>query len=144
MRVSKATFFSFFHVFCLFCLPFTKTSLSLSCNRGKIFCRITLSCLILYQNHFKDNEDATHEVVFVGTPEAMGVAYDSPSDAGWKLFQSELSKYCKDVNSGSGTRLSSFGDESNTNYLVQDVIFQKITDSKLFKEKFDLMCKYSF
>ena len=91
----------------------------------------------LYQNHFKDNEDATHEVVFVGTPEAMGVAYDSPSDAGWKLFQSELSKYCKDVNSGSGTRLSSFGDESNTNYLVQDIIFQKITDSKLFKEKFD-------
>ena len=91
----------------------------------------------LYQNHFKDNEDATHEVVFYGSPEAMGVAYDSPSGASWTIFQSELAKYCKDVNSGTGTRLSSFGDESNTNYLVQDVIFQKITDSKLFKENFD-------
>ena len=91
----------------------------------------------LFQNHFKSNDDATHEVVFVGTPEAMGVAYDSPSDASWKLFQSELSKFCIDKEAASGTRLSSFGDESNTNYLVQDVIFQKITDSKLFKEKFD-------
>ena len=91
----------------------------------------------LFQNHFKSNDDATHEVVFVGTPEAMGVAYDSPSDASWKLFQSELSKFCIDKEAGSGNRLSSFGDESNKNYLVQDVIFQKITDSKLFKEKFD-------
>jgi len=91
----------------------------------------------LYQNHFKSNDDATHEVIFVGTPEAMGVAYDSPSDASWKLFQSELSKFCIDGESGSGTRLSSFGDETNTNYLVQDVISQKITDITLFKEKFD-------
>ena len=91
----------------------------------------------LFQNHFKSNDDATHEVVFVGTPEAMGVAYDSQSDASWKLFQSELSKFCIDGESGSGSRLSSFGDESNTNYLVFDVIYQKITDISLFKEKFD-------
>ncbi len=91
----------------------------------------------LFQNHFKGIDDATHEVVFAGTSDAMGEAYDSPSSASWNLFQSELSKYCKDANSTSGTRLSSFGDTSKANFAIQDIILQNIKDINLFKEKFD-------
>ena len=91
----------------------------------------------LFQNHFKANNDATHQVVFSGTPDVLGAAYDSPSSTAWELFQSELSKYCKDANSTSGTRLSSFGDTSKANFAIQDIILQNIKDINLFKEKFD-------
>jgi hypothetical protein len=33
----------------------------------------------LYENHFKGTDVATHEVIFTGTPEAMGAGYDSKS-----------------------------------------------------------------
>ena len=91
----------------------------------------------LYQNHFKGNDDATHEVVFSGSTDVLGAAYDSPSSTAWELFQSELSKYCKDVNSATGTTLSFFGDTSKSYFIVHDVIFQNIKDIDLFKEKFD-------
>ena len=91
----------------------------------------------LFQNHFKANNDATHQVVFSGTPDVLGAAYDSPSPTAWELFQSELSKYCKDANSTAGTRLSFFGDTSKSNFMVQDLIFSNIKDIDQFKEKFD-------
>ena len=79
----------------------------------------------LFQNHFKANNDV------------LGAAYESPSPTAWELFQSELSKYCKDANSTAGTRLSYFGDTSKSNFMVQDLIFQNIKDIDQFKEKFD-------
>ena len=91
----------------------------------------------LYENHFRAKDVATHELVVTGTPEAMGAGYDSkPSDA-WSLFQSELSKYCKNVRSAEGKRFSSFGDTSSVIYPIQDVYFANIKDQALYKEKFD-------
>ena len=91
----------------------------------------------LYENHFRAKDVATHELVVTGTPEAMGAGYDSkPSDA-WSLFQSELSKYCKNVRSAEGKRFSSFGDTSSVIYPIQDVYFINVKDQELFKSRFD-------
>ena len=91
----------------------------------------------LYENHFKGKDVATHAVVFSGTAEAMGAAYDGKSSAAWNLFQSELSKYCKGVSAAEGKRFSSFGDTSSVIYPIQDVYFANIKDQALYKEKFD-------
>ena len=91
----------------------------------------------LYENHFRGKDVATHELVVTGTPEAMGAAYDGNSSDAWSLFQSELSKYCKNVRSAEGKRFSSFGDTSSMIYPIQDVYFANIKDQALYKEKFD-------
>jgi hypothetical protein len=91
----------------------------------------------LYENHFRGRDVATHEVVFSGTAEVMGAAYDSKSSTAWSLFQSELSKYCKPFRAAEGRRFTNFGDTSSAIYPVQDVLFINITDQELFKSNFD-------
>ena len=91
----------------------------------------------LYQNHFKGNDDATHEVVFSGTTDVLGAAYDSPSSTAWELFQSELSKYCKGVRAAEGKRGSNFGDTSSAIYPVQDAYFINVKDPEQYKAKFE-------
>ena len=91
----------------------------------------------LYENHFRANDVATHEVVFSGTAEVMGAAYDSKGSDAWALFQTELSKYCKGVRSAEGRRGSNFGDTSSAIYPVQDVYYINVKDQELFKSRFD-------
>jgi len=91
----------------------------------------------LYENHFKGKDIATHEVIFTGTPEAMGAAYDSKSSEAWSLFQSELSKYCKPVRAAEGKRGSNFGDTSSAIYPVQDAYFINVKDPEQYKAKFE-------
>ena len=91
----------------------------------------------LYENHFRGKDVATHELVVTGTPEAMGAGYDSKASDAWSLFQSELSKYCKNVRSAEGKRFSSFGDTSSVIYPIQDVYFINVKDQELFKSRFD-------
>ncbi len=91
----------------------------------------------LYENHFKGEQVATHELVFTGPAEIMGAGYDSKSSDSWLLFQSELSKYCKTVNAAMGKRISGFGDTSSAIYPVQDVLFAIIKDEDQYKAKFD-------
>ena len=91
----------------------------------------------LYENHFKGEQVATHELVFSGPAELMGAGYDSKSSDAWLLFQSELSKYCKGVSAATGKRISGFGDTSSAIYPVQDVLFVIIKDEDQYKAKFD-------
>jgi len=91
----------------------------------------------LYENHFKGEQVATHELVFSGPAELMGAGYDSKSSDAWLLFQSELSKYCKGVSAAIGKRISGFGDTSSTIYSVQDVLFLIIKDEGQYKAQFD-------
>jgi len=91
----------------------------------------------LYENHFKAKDVATHEVVFTGTPEAMGAGYDGKGSESWSLFQSELSKYCKPVRSAEGKRISSFGDTSSVVYSIQNVYFLNVKEPAQYKEKFE-------
>ena len=91
----------------------------------------------LYENHFMAKGIATHEVIFTGTPEAMGAGYDSKGTDAWALFQSELSKYCKGVRAAEGKRMSSFGDTSSVIYPIQDVYFANVKDPEQYKAKFD-------
>ena len=91
----------------------------------------------LYENHFKAKDVATHEVVFTGTPEAMGAGYDGKGSEAWSLFQSELSKYCKPVRSAEGKRISSFGDTSSVVYPIQNVYYLNVKDPAQYKEKFE-------
>jgi len=91
----------------------------------------------LYENHFRANDVATHEVVFSGTAEVMGAAYDSKGSDAWALFQTELSKYCKGVRSAEGRRGSNFGDTSSAIYPVQDVYYINVKDQELFKSRFE-------
>ena len=93
--------------------------------------------IALYENHFKAKDIATHELVATGTPEAMGAAYDGKSSDAWSLFQSELSKYCKNVRAAEGKRFSAFGDTSSVIYPIQDVYFLNVKDQAQYKEKFD-------
>ena len=93
--------------------------------------------IALYENHFKAKDIATHELVATGTPEAMGAAYDGKSSDAWSLFQSELSKYCKNVRAAEGKRFSAFGDTSSVIYPIQDVYFINVKDQELFKSRFD-------
>jgi hypothetical protein len=91
----------------------------------------------LYENHFRGREVATHEVIFSGTAEVMGAAYDSKSSTAWSLFQSELSKYCKPVRAAEGKRFTGFGDTSSVIYPIQDVYFINVKNPELFKSNFD-------
>jgi hypothetical protein len=91
----------------------------------------------LYENHFRGKDVATHEVVFSGTADVMGAAYDSKSAYPWMLFQSELSKYCKGVRAAEGRRFTNFGDTSSAIYPIQDVLFINVKDPELFKSRFD-------
>mgnify|MGYP000241416564 CR=1 FL=1 len=91
----------------------------------------------LYENHFRANDVATHEVVFSGTAEVMGAAYDSKGSDAWALFQTELSKYCKGVRSAEGRRGSNFGDTSSAIYPVQDAYFINVKDPEQYKAKFE-------
>jgi hypothetical protein len=91
----------------------------------------------LYENHFKAKDIATHEMIFSGTPEAMGAAYDGKSSYAWALFQSELSKFCKGVRAAEGKRGSNFGDTSSAIYPVQDVYFINVKDQEQYKAKFE-------
>jgi hypothetical protein len=91
----------------------------------------------LYENHFKGEQVATHELIFSGPADLMGAGYDSKSSDAWKLFQSELSKYCKGVSAATGKRISGFGDTSSAIYPVQDVLFAIIKDEDQYKAKFD-------
>ena len=91
----------------------------------------------LYENHFKAKDVATHEVVFTGTPEAMGAGYDGKGSEAWSLFQSELSKYCKPVRSAEGKRISSFGDSCSVVYPIQNVYYLNVKDPAQYKEKFE-------
>ena len=91
----------------------------------------------LYENHFRGRDVATHEVVFSGTAEVMGAAYDSKSSYAWSLFQSELSKYCKPFRAAEGRRFTNFGDTSSAIYPVQDVFFINVKNPELFKSNFD-------
>jgi hypothetical protein len=91
----------------------------------------------LYENHFKGEHVATHELVFAGPAELIGAGYDSKSSDSWLLFQSELSKYCKGVSAATGKRISGFGDTSSAIYPVQDVLFAIIKDEDQYKAKFD-------
>ena len=93
--------------------------------------------VFLYENHFKAKDVATHEVIFTGTPEAMGAGYDSKSSEAWSLFQSELSKYCKPVRAAEGKRFPGFGDTSSVLYPVQDVYYINVKNPELFKSNFD-------
>jgi len=103
-------------------------------NKENLIKGITVT---LYENHFKGKDIATHEVIFSGTPEAMGAAYDSKSTSAWNLFQSELSKFCKGVRAAEGKRSSSYGDTSSVIYPVQDVYFINVKDEAQYKAKFD-------
>lgn len=91
----------------------------------------------LFENHFRGKEVATHEVLFSGTAEAMGAAYDSKGSYAWALFQTELSKYCKGVRAAEGKRGSNFGDTSSVIYPVQDVYFINVKDPEQYKAKFE-------
>jgi len=91
----------------------------------------------LFENHFRGKEVATHEVLFSGTADAMGAAYDSKGSYAWALFQTELSKYCKGVRAAEGERGSNFGDTSSVIYPVQDVYFLNVKDPAQYKAKFD-------
>jgi len=91
----------------------------------------------LYENHFRGKDVASHEVVFSGTADLMGAAYDSKSSYPWMLFQSELSKYCKPVRAAEGKRGSNFGDTSSVIYPIQDVYFINVKDQAQYKEKFE-------
>jgi hypothetical protein len=91
----------------------------------------------LYENHFRGRDIATHDVVFSGTPEAMGAAYDGKSSSAWNLFQSELSKFCKGVRAAEGKRGSNFGDTSSAIYPVQDAYFINVKDLEQYKAKFE-------
>jgi hypothetical protein len=91
----------------------------------------------LYENHFKGKDVATHEVIFTGTPDAMGAGYDSKSSEAWSLFQSELSKYCKPVRAAEGKRFTGFGDTSSVLYPIQDVYYINVKNPELFKSNFD-------
>jgi hypothetical protein len=91
----------------------------------------------LFENHFRGKEVATHEVLFSGTAEAMGAAYDSKGSYAWALFQTELSKYCKGVRAAEGKRGSNFGDTSSVIYPVQDVYFLNVKDAEQYKVKFE-------
>ena len=91
----------------------------------------------LFENHFRANDVATHEVVFSGTAEVMGAAYDSKGSDAWALFQTELSKYCKGVRSAEGRRGSNLGDTSSAIYPVQDVYYINVKDQELFKSRFE-------
>jgi hypothetical protein len=91
----------------------------------------------LYENHFRGRDIATHDVVFSGTAEAMGAAYDGKSSAAWNLFQSELSKFCKGVRAAEGKRGSNFGDTSSAIYPVQDAYFINVKDPEQYKAKFE-------
>jgi hypothetical protein len=91
----------------------------------------------LYENHFRGKDVATHEVIFSGTPEAMGAAYDGKSSYAWALLQSELSKFCKGVRAAEGKRGSNFGDTSSVIYPIQDVYFINVKDQAQYKEKFE-------
>ncbi len=103
-------------------------------NKENLFKGMTIS---LYQNHFKGKDDATHKVSFSGTPEVMGAAYDSKGSDAWALFNSELSKYTKDVSADMGKTISYFGDTSNVSYPVSDIYLANIKDENLYKSKFD-------
>ena len=103
-------------------------------NKANLIKGVTVS---LYENHFKAKDIATHEVIFTGTPEAMGAGYDGKSTDAWKLFQSELSKYCVGVRSAEGKRFSGFGDTSSVIYPIQDVYFVKVKNQDEYKAKFD-------
>jgi hypothetical protein len=91
----------------------------------------------LFENHFRGKEVATHEVLFSGTAEAMGAAYDGKSSAAWNLFQYELSKLCKGVRAAEGKRGSNFGDTSSVIYPIQDVYFLNVKDAEQYKAKFE-------
>ena len=91
----------------------------------------------LYENHFRGKDIATHDVIFSGTAEAMGAAYDGKSSAAWNLFQSELSKFCKGVRAAEGKRGSNFGDTSSAIYPVQDAYFINVKDPEQYKAKFE-------
>ena len=91
----------------------------------------------LFENHFRGKDVATHEVLFSGTAEAMGAAYDSKGSYAWALFQTELSKYCKGVRAAEGKRGSNFGDTSSVIYPVQDVYFLNVKDAEQYKAKFE-------
>jgi hypothetical protein len=91
----------------------------------------------LYENHFRANDVATHEVVFSGTAEVMGAAYDSKGSDAWALFQTELSKFCKGVRAAEGKRGSNFGDTSSAIYPVQDAYFINVKDPEQYKAKFE-------
>jgi hypothetical protein len=91
----------------------------------------------LYENHFKGKDMATHEMIFSGTAEAMGAAYDAKSTSAWNLFQSELSKFCKGVRAAEGKRFSSYGDTSSVIYPIQDVYFINVKDPAQYKTKFE-------
>jgi hypothetical protein len=91
----------------------------------------------LYENHFRGKDIATHDVVFSGTADAMGAAYDGKSSAAWNLFQSELSKFCKGVRAAEGKRGSNFGDTSSAIYPVQDAYFINVKDPEQYKAKFE-------
>lgn len=91
----------------------------------------------LYQNHFAGKDVPTHEVVFSGTPEALGAAYDSKQTDSWVLFQTELSRYSKEVNAGMGESLSVFGDSNSEKYPIQDLYFINVKDKNQFKSNFD-------
>jgi hypothetical protein len=91
----------------------------------------------LYENHFRGKDIATHDVIFSGTPEAMGAAYDGKSSYAWALFQSELSKFCKGVRAAEGKRGSNFGDTSSAIYPVQDAYFINVKDPEQYKAKFE-------
>jgi hypothetical protein len=91
----------------------------------------------LYENHFRGRDIATHDVVFSGTAEAMGAAYDGKSSYAWALFQSELSKFCKPVRAAEGKRGSNFGDTSSAIYPVQDAYFINVKDPEQYKAKFE-------
>jgi hypothetical protein len=67
----------------------------------------------------------------------MGAGYDAKSADAWKLFQSELSKYCKGVSAAEGKRISGFGDTSSVAYPVQDVLLVIVKDEDQYKAKFD-------
>jgi hypothetical protein len=103
-------------------------------NKPSALNGITVS---LYQNHFAGKDVPTHEIVFTGTPENLGAAYDSKSTDAWSLLQSELSKYTTEVNAGMGESLSVFGDANSEKYPIQDVYLISIKDKNLFKAKFD-------
>jgi hypothetical protein len=91
----------------------------------------------LYENHFRGRDIATHDVIFSGTAEAMGAAYDGKSSAAWNLLQSELSKFCKGVRAAEGKRGSNFGDTSSAIYPVQDAYFINVKDPEQYKAKFE-------
>jgi len=103
-------------------------------NKENLIKGITVS---LYENHFKGKDVATHEMIFTGTPEAMGAAYDAKSTSAWNLLQSELSKFCKGVRAAEGKRFSGFGDTSSVIYPIQDVYFVKVKNQDEYKAKFD-------